>query len=106
VNTYEYDANGNRVNDGYTVEPAGGNRMASDAAGWGWFVDSTPDEDEEFTGSGTLETAVDARAVDRIDLLSVVMHELGHALDYDDLDGQGDLMSGLLAAGTRRTGQE
>jgi len=48
----------------------------------GWFVDATPAADEEFAlqaGSGRL-LAVDSAAVDRIDLLSVVAHELGSRL--------------------------
>jgi fibronectin-binding autotransporter adhesin len=77
--------------------------LDNDAAGWGWFVDSTPGANEEFVGSGVVQQAVDPRAVDRVDLLSVVTHELGHALGSDDLAGDDSVMSGLLAAGTRRT---
>ena len=41
-----------------------------------------------------------AQAVDRIDLLSVVRHELGHLADLDDLTASSDsLMSGTLAVG-------
>ncbi|MCC6124849.1 MAG: hypothetical protein IT426_07805 [Pirellulales bacterium] len=76
-----------------------------DAAGNGWFVDSTPDLDEEFILSRTnrrLE-AVDPRAVDRIDLLSVVEHELGHLAGFDDLDLMAeDLMRGALGVGIRQ----
>jgi len=56
--------------------------LDDDAAGMGWFVDATPAADEEFAlqaGSGRL-LAVDSAAVDRIDLLSVVAHELGSRL--------------------------
>jgi len=75
-----------------------------DAAGHGWFVDPTPGDAEEFraTADGTLQ-AVDARAVDRIDLLTVVSHELGHVLGLEDLDASaGSLMSGTLQPGLRR----
>jgi hypothetical protein len=103
-----------------------------DAAGYGWFVDDTPGADEEFALSGekmgtstspdagfTGDTygsepvpvfsggrlqAVDSRAVDRIDLLSVVEHELGHIAGFDDLDDAmaGGVMSGSLGVGVRR----
>ncbi|MDA1053499.1 MAG: Ig-like domain-containing protein [Planctomycetota bacterium] len=49
-----------------------------DAAGYGWFIDDSPLQDEEY-GSDGLANA-DSRSVDRYDLLSVVMHELGHLL--------------------------
>jgi hypothetical protein len=71
------------------------------AAGHGWFIDVTPDADEEFLGGlGSGE------AGRRVDLLSAVMHELGHVLGLDDLDGSDeddDLMYGLLEQGVRRT---
>ena len=76
-----------------------------DAAGYGWFVDPTPDQDEEFqptAASGQLQ-AVDARAVDHMDLLTVVEHELGHAAGLGDLDPSlEDLMSSSLSKGIRR----
>jgi hypothetical protein len=77
-----------------------------DAAGWGWFVDATPFNDVEFGLSLSeveklaLETSP---AFGRMDLLTVVMHEMGHMLGFKDLDpNAGALMSGTLDAGTRR----
>ena len=57
------------------------------AAGNGWFVDPTPATDEEFVPSpGNQQLrAIDPRAVDRIDLLTVAEHELGHVLGLGDL---------------------
>jgi hypothetical protein len=78
----------------------------STAAGHGWFIDRTPALDEEFIRSGASEelTAIDPQAVDRIDLQTVVEHELGHIAGFDDLDGiVGNLMANSLAAGIRRT---
>ncbi len=72
------------------------------AAGYGWFIDPTPLDDAEFvTGSGS--STFDSRA--RMDLLTAVMHELGHTLGLDDLDDHGseaELMYQLLAVGIRR----
>jgi hypothetical protein len=77
----------------------------ADAVGYGWFVDRTPRKSEEFrptSGSAQL-FAVDRRAVDRIDLLTVVSHELGHIAGLDDLAGSDDgVMNGRLRPGVRR----
>lgn len=75
-----------------------------DAAGAGWFVDATPSVNEEFSTSSTGQlVAKDATAARRMDLLTVVAHELGHHLGLDDLGFvTDDLMSGVLAKGIRR----
>ena len=77
----------------------------SNAAGYGWFVDPTPAADEEFTATSIAKQlqAVDPQAVDHIDLLTVVEHELGHIAGYDDLDAlANNLMSSTLGVGVRR----
>ncbi len=85
-----------------------GNRVSIDvnAAGNGWFVDPTPAADAEFaasSGSRQQLVALDPQAVDRIDLLTVVEHELGHVAGLGDLDASAnDVMSGLLGIGIRR----
>lgn len=58
-----------------------------DAARRGWFIDLTPDIDEEFqptTGSVEFE-AIMPSTIHRIDLLTVVCHELGHIVGLRDL---------------------
>ena len=72
------------------------------AAGRGWFADSTPRGDEEFSSvlAGSALQAVDPQALDRIDLLTVVSHELGHVAGLKDSD-LGDLMGLLLEPGLR-----
>jgi len=78
-------------------------QIDSNAAGHGWFVDPAPALDEEFTPSDQQLRAVAPQAVDRIDLLTVVEHELGHILGLKDLDDTtDDLMSGVLGVGVRR----
>ncbi len=89
-----------------------------DAAGWGWFVDHTPLFDEEFSNSQSQipnhpqsAFGVPAKAghPQSMDLLTVVMHELGHAAGLEDLHDsayEDDLMFGWLAAGQRHTSLE
>ena len=70
-----------------------------DAAGHGWFVDPTPADDLEFDPY-TLSATDDSPAANRVDLLTTVMHEMGHLLGYDHADN--DLMSAILPLGVRR----
>ena len=77
------------------------------AAGLGWFVDSTPNDDFEFDiAVSTTERVASAGspAASGIDLLTVLMHELGHVLGFADVttDSTGPLMSASLLQGTRR----
>jgi len=85
---------------GLLLGTASGNviTLDRDAAGWGWFVDLTPLNDSEFALPGNQGEQ------NRIDLLSVVMHELGHVLGHDhETDG---VMAESLSAGVRRTSSE
>ncbi len=80
-------------------------RIDRDAAGRGWFVDPTPEDDAEFTQvarSGSLVASRGSEAGDRVDLLTTVMHEMGHVLGYDDTETL-DLMCRDLPLGTRRS---
>jgi hypothetical protein len=77
-------------------------RLDVDAAGHGWFIDPTPRRDEEFTSSavGTLHS-LDPAVVDRLDLLSVVEHELGHVAGLTDVLQADRLMAASLTGGVR-----
>ena len=50
-----------------------------DAAGHGWFVDATPGDDAEYVAGVHLLHATGGEAAAGIDLLSVLVHEFGHA---------------------------
>jgi hypothetical protein len=81
--------------------------LDSDAAGYGWFIDSTPGTNSEFTrhnGKSDLFATSGSIASADMDLLTVVMHEFGHVLGFDDVTvfGQGTgLMDATLDAGER-----
>jgi hypothetical protein len=70
------------------------------ATGYGWFIDPSPDTDEEF--AGPLPVSAPSR---RIDLLSAVLHEMGHNLgladDYTPA-ARDNVMYGFLTPGERR----
>jgi hypothetical protein len=65
------------------------------AASWGWFIDPTPADESEFRLPG------DQGEQQRIDLLMVLEHELGHLLGYGHSDT--DQMNPTLATGLRET---
>jgi PAP2 superfamily len=69
--------------------------LDNNAAGWGWFVDRSAHNDSEFTRRGNQGEK------NRMDLLTVLEHEVGHLLGYDHVDG--GVMQETLGAGVRRT---
>jgi hypothetical protein len=68
--------------------------LDDNAAGWGWFVDATPRNDSEFATPG------DQGEAGRMDLLTVLEHEVGHLLGRDH--AAGGVMQETLDAGMRR----
>jgi hypothetical protein len=78
-----------------------------DAAGHGWYVDPVPGNDREFRhflGGPELRSRTGASA-SRMDLLTGVMHEMGHVLGFSNVTMAGHahpLMTASLPAGRRR----
>jgi uncharacterized delta-60 repeat protein len=73
--------------------------LSPDGAGYGWFVDPTPNQDEEFSGGSAF---AGSPALGREDLLTAVLHELGQIAGLPNDSGPA-LMDEFLPTGTRRT---
>jgi hypothetical protein len=74
----------------------------ANAASRGWFIDPMPTSEEEFASSTASPQllAINPQALDRIDLLTVVEHELDHTAGLPDMDALADdMMSGVLGNG-------
>ncbi|MEE4312992.1 MAG: hypothetical protein V2J11_00765, partial [Desulfofustis sp.] len=78
-----------------------------DGAGHGWFIDDTPYTDVEFTPMNNDEVLTAKERSDAfgdMDLLTVVMHELGHVFGYQDMDPETnsfEIMNETLDEGVR-----
>jgi len=83
-------------------------RVDKSAGGNGWFIDTTPQDDAEFTYvvSGTHRYTTSAGTpAGRIDLLTAIIHELGHEIGLSDsylMLNQSSVMYGYLVKGERR----
>src|SRR5205823_1507687 len=78
------------------------------AQGHGWYTDVSPSSAAAFTpvsGTNEVQAAPGSPAYGRVDLLTVVTHELGHVLGFASVD-QGtldhDWMTATLGTGVRR----
>lgn len=80
--------------------------LDADAAGHGWFIDSTPFDDSEFTNflsESHLVAEAGQDSAGGIDLLTTVLHEFGHELGLDHTAEAGDdLLFDELTVGERR----
>ncbi len=72
------------------------------ASGAGWFIDPSPLDDIEFDQD---LNATELSALGRVDLLTVILHELGHQLGGEDLsviDHPENVLAESLTTGKRR----
>ena len=75
------------------------------AAGNGWFIDTTPSDNSEYLPtSNPFEWVAKAgsAAAGKMDMLSVLLHEYGHALGIDHNPNAHDYMGTTLTTGVRR----
>jgi hypothetical protein len=101
--------------DGYLALTLGTTiTLDTDAAGYGWFVDPTPLAHEEFMPAvlslskdtpWQLIANPDGAAAGHIDLMTVLLHELGHVMGLGHVSSAVDgtrLMAGSIDPGIRR----
>jgi hypothetical protein len=80
--------------------------LDDDAAGWGWFADLTPAQSEEYRPmpDGSLRAKAKSDAAGRMDMLTVISHEIVHILGFEHSEagnGQATRMDATLAVGVR-----
>jgi len=76
------------------------------AAGWGWFVDTSPFDNSEFTtrlSDVALAATPGSAAYGRMDLLSTLLHEMSHVMGMDHTapDAPLSVTTEELSAGVR-----
>jgi hypothetical protein len=82
-------------------------QISSNAAGYGWYVDTSAGNSAFNKGGpgGSLTAQPRGPAAGKMDLLTVVLHEMGHLTGQSDLSSAtnpNDLMADTLAPGIRR----
>ena len=97
----EGQAVGNTAGVGLTAQIT----LDKDAAGHGWFIDTTPTTNEEFlpTANPTVwQAKAGTAAGGKMDMLSVLLHEYGHAIGLEHSGAASDFMSAALQPGVRK----
>jgi hypothetical protein len=79
--------------------------LDANAAGNNWFIDTTPADNSEFLPTSNPNEWVakaGSAAYGKMDMLSVLLHEYGHALGIEHSADTGDYMGTTLTPGVRR----
>jgi hypothetical protein len=91
---------------GAVGQTTGGNiTLDTNAAGNNWFIDTTPADNSEYLPTSNPNEWVakaGSAAAGKMDMLSVLLHEYGHALGIEHSGDTGDYMGTTLTPGVRR----
>jgi VCBS repeat-containing protein len=77
----------------------------SNGAGHGWFVDATPESNDEFLPTADTNVFIakaGSAAAGKMDMLSVLLHEYGHVLGIEHNADSRNFMSPVLQPGVRK----
>ncbi|WP_301102657.1 matrixin family metalloprotease, partial [Propionivibrio sp.] len=80
--------------------------LDDNAAGHGWYIDPTPTDNAEFLPTSNPNEWIakpGSDAYGKMDMLTVLLHEYGHALGLDHNSDAHDFMATTLQPGVRRT---
>ena len=99
----------------FQISPPGGKELGLASAGfiefdptaqgYGWYVDATASSAGAFrmnAGGNVFDAVPGSPAWNKVDLLTVVLHELGHEMGLGDSDDPLSVMDDQLAPGVRR----
>lgn len=98
------DLNGSVVGETHGTGPSAQITLDTNAAGHGWYIDYTPYlNDEYLPTSNPLEWIArpGSEAEGKMDMLTVLLHEYGHALGLDHSADSHNLMASTLLPGVR-----
>jgi hypothetical protein len=106
-------ANASQAMTGFATLPGGavgettGTSITLDtnAAGYGWYVDPNPSSNTDFLPTSNPDVwmaKAGSAAAGKMDMLSVLLHEYGHALGLDHSANPNDFMAPNLQPGERR----
>ncbi|MHB8167602.1 MAG: matrixin family metalloprotease [Sulfuricella sp.] len=79
--------------------------LDTDAAGYNWFIDPAPSGNSEFLPTANPDVWIAKAGTDaagKMDMLSVLLHEYGHALGFEHSPNPNDFMAPDLQPGERR----
>ncbi|MDP1611500.1 MAG: Ig-like domain-containing protein [Sulfuritalea sp.] len=79
--------------------------LDDNAAGYNWYIDATPADNSEYLPTANPNEWIakaDSEAAGKMDMLSVLLHEYGHALGIEHSASAHDYMATTLAPGVRR----
>jgi hypothetical protein len=100
------DLTGSAVGTTVSTGPTAQITLDADAAGHGWYVDATPldntDDYRPTSNPNLWQAKAGTDAASKMDMLSVLLHEYGHALGLEHSANSSDFMAATLQVGERR----